>query len=43
MAQARTGVNVLLPGETVLQPYAILGWDQTKANGFAVNFHLAGL
>jgi hypothetical protein len=34
MAQARTGVNVLLPGETVLQPYAILGWDQTKANGF---------
>ncbi|MFY9995927.1 MAG: autotransporter domain-containing protein [Leclercia sp.] len=35
MAQARTGVNVLLPGETVLQPYAILGWDQTKANGFS--------
>lgn len=35
MAQARTGVNVLLPGETLLQPYAILGWDQTKANGFS--------
>ncbi len=35
MAQARAGVNVLLPGETLLQPYAILGWDQTKANGFS--------
>ncbi len=35
MAQARTGVNVLLPGDTLLQPYAILGWDQTKANGFS--------
>lgn len=35
MAQARTGVNVLLPGETLLQPYATLGWDQTKANGFS--------
>jgi len=41
MAQGRTGVNVILPGETLLQPYATLGWDQTKANGFsdsAVNF-----
>lgn len=35
LAQARTGVNVLLPGETLLQPYATLGWDQTKANGFS--------
>lgn len=35
MAQARTGVNVLLPGETLLQPYATLGWDQTKADGFS--------
>ncbi|HDS6852214.1 TPA: autotransporter domain-containing protein [Enterobacter cancerogenus] len=35
IAQARTGVNVLLPGETLLQPYATLGWDQTKANGFS--------
>jgi len=35
LAQARTGVNVVLPGETLLQPYATLGWDQTKANGFS--------
>jgi len=35
LAQARTGVNVMLPGETLLQPYATLGWDQTKANGFS--------
>ncbi len=35
MAQARAGVNVLLPGETLLQPYAIVGWDQTKADGFS--------
>ncbi|MCI1897082.1 MAG: autotransporter domain-containing protein [Enterobacter sp.] len=35
MAQARSGVNVILPGETLLQPYAVLGWDQTKANGFS--------
>ena len=35
LAQARTGVNVLLPGETLLQPYATIGWDQTKANGFS--------
>ena len=35
LAQARTGMNVLLPGETLLQPYATLGWDQTKANGFS--------
>ncbi len=34
-AQGRTGVNVVLPGETLLQPYATLGWDQTKANGFS--------
>ena len=35
LAQARTGINVLLPGETLLQPYATLGWDETKANGFS--------
>jgi len=35
IAQARTGVNVLLPDETLLQPYATLGWDRTKANGFS--------
>lgn len=35
MAQGRTGVNILLPGDTLLQPYATLGWDQTKADGFS--------
>ncbi|MGE2624717.1 autotransporter domain-containing protein, partial [Escherichia coli] len=35
IAQARTGVNVLLPDETLLQPYATLGWDRTRANGFS--------
>ncbi|WP_436859131.1 autotransporter domain-containing protein [Citrobacter tructae] len=35
MAQGRAGVNVLLPGETLLQPYATLGWDQTKADSFS--------
>lgn len=35
MAQGRTGVNILLPGKTLLQPYATLGWDQTKADSFS--------
>lgn len=34
-AQARAGVNVVLPGETVLQPYATLGWDKAQENGFS--------
>ena len=33
--QARTGVNVLLPGDTVLQPYATVGWDKAQENGFS--------
>lgn len=33
--QVRTGVNVMLPGETVLQPYATLGWDKTEEKGFS--------
>lgn len=33
--QTRAGVNVMLPGETILQPYAILGWDKTQENGFS--------
>lgn len=33
--QARAGVNVLLPGETVLQPYATLGWDKAQEDGFS--------
>lgn len=33
--QLRTGVNVMLPGETVLQPYATLGWDKAEEKGFS--------
>ncbi|MEB6377621.1 autotransporter domain-containing protein [Leclercia adecarboxylata] len=33
--QLRTGVNVMLPGETVLQPYATLGWDKADEKGFS--------
>ena len=33
--QARAGVNVVLPGETVLQPYATLGWDKAQEDGFS--------
>ncbi|MEB2419491.1 autotransporter domain-containing protein [Citrobacter sp. R-1.5.2] len=33
--QVRTGVNVLLPGDTVLQPYATLGWDKADENSFS--------
>lgn len=35
VAQARTGVNILLPAETVLQPYVTLGWDKAAADGYA--------
>ncbi|WP_065358369.1 autotransporter domain-containing protein [Kluyvera georgiana] len=33
--QARAGVNIVLPGETVLQPYATLGWDKAQEDGFS--------
>lgn len=33
--QARAGVNVVLPGETVIQPYATLGWDKAQEDGFS--------
>ena len=33
--QGRVGVNVLLPAETVLQPYATIGWDKAQENGFS--------
>ena len=33
--QVRTGVNVMLPGDTVLQPYATLGWDKVDEKGFS--------
>ena len=33
--QVRSGVNVLLPKDTVLQPYATLGWDKADENSFS--------